>query len=217
MNSNKQVSRSVTPVPEIRAGAPLGVILDALARAGWGPFHGRYYGATRAILQALGALLGPSGQGDVTAGQVADAAGYSELWTRRKLHELEEAGILTWDRGGVQHGRPTAGFIRVSKTALADLTNRARQAGNPKALDRARETAKRIAAAGLRFTKRAARRPVIGPTETKQQPPPLKREEGGRCAARPITHTTLAGPRPAVGARSAALRALLATRAPVPA
>ena len=170
MNSNKQVSRSVTPVPEIRAGAPLGVILDALGRAGWGPFHGRYYGATRAILQALGALLGPSGQGDVTAGQVADAAGYSELWTRRKLHELEEAGILTWDRGGC---RPTAGFIRVSKTALVDLTNRARQAGNPKALDRARETAKRIAAAGLRFTKRAARRPVIGPTETEQQPSPL--------------------------------------------
>lgn len=193
---------------QIRAGAPLGVILDALARAGWGPLAGNYYGATRAILTALGALLGASGQGDVTAGQIADAAGYSERWVRRKLAELEESGIVIWDRGGVRDGRPTAGFIRVSKAVLADMTNRAREAGSPKALARARETAARIAAAGLKFTK--ARRPGsrARPCGTQQEPSPLKREDGGRVAARPVTGTLLSGPRPAVGSRFAAVRAL---------
>lgn len=49
--------------PQIHAGAPLYVLVDALARAGWGPFAGRYWAATRAILTALGSpwRVGPGG------------------------------------------------------------------------------------------------------------------------------------------------------------
>ena len=48
----------------------------------------------------------------------------------------------------IQAGRPVPGFMRVSKRALADMTNRARKTAGPKALARATETARRIAAAG---------------------------------------------------------------------
>lgn len=193
----------------VTAGWPLGRIVEALARAGWGPFTGRYYGATRAILSALGSLLGASGQGMVTAGQIADAAGYSDKWVFRKLAELEEAGVLTWQRGGIENGRPAPGFIRVSKQQLADVVNRAREVGNPKALERARETAQRIAAAGLRFTKRALcprRTPTTG---TEAAPSPLKREDGGLYDGPPATGTMLNKPRPPVGRRWAAVKAAM--------
>lgn len=207
--------RPVEQPPEIQAGAPLGVILTALSKVGWGPLAGHYYGATRGILMALAALLGASGQGYVTAAQVADSAGFSERWVRRKLAELEDSGLVVWDRGGVRAGRPTAGYLRVSKVALADMVNRAREAGNPKALARARETAARIAAAGLRWTKskRGVRSSQSGSCGTRRQPSLLKKEDGGRVAARPVAGTLLSGPRPAVGSRFAAVRALMQQRA----
>ena len=198
--------------PQVHAGAPLGVLVDALARAGWGPFAGRYWAATRAILHALGRLLGASGQGLTTAPQIADAAGYSEVWVRRKLHELEEAGLLTWDRGGIVDGAPTASFIRVSKVQLADTVSRAREEAGPKVLERARATARRIAEAGLRFTK-SLRQKRRGPSITGEEPSPLKREDGWREPARPVTGTLLNGPRPVVGSRFAAVRALQQQRA----
>lgn len=210
------VQAGVESPPLVTGGWPLARLVDALARAGWGPFAGRYWGATRAILQALGTLLGPSGQGMTTAPQIADAAGYSEVWVRRKLHELEDAGILSWDRGGIVDGAPTASFVRVDKKQLADVVNRARQEAGPKVLERARETARRIAEAGLRYTKslRGKRR---GPSVTEAQPSPLKRETGGPLAARPVTGTLLSGPRPEVGSRFAAVRALMQQRSAVPA
>lgn len=205
----RQGVASVDTPPEIQAGAPLPVILTALSRAGWGELSGNYYGAVRLILVALGALLGASGQGDVTAAQIADASGVSERWVRRKLAELEDAKLIVWDRGGVQAGRPVPGFMRVSKRALADMTNRARKTAGPKALARATETARRIAAAGLRWTKRgtSAKRPT--PCGTQREPSPLKRETGGHQVPRPVTGTLLSGPRPAVGSRFAAVRALM--------
>ena len=206
-------SRTVEPPPEVTAGWPMGRLVDALQRAGWGQFDGRYYGAVRSILHALATLLGPSGQGEITAGQVADASGLSLLWTRRKLAELEDAGLLVWRRGEIRDGRPAPGFIRVSKQVLADAVNHARRVGNPKALARAVATVKRIADAGLRWTKRAAGGQRRIPMQTEPVPSLQRRSVGAgsppREPARPVTGTLLSGPRPAVGSRFAAVRALM--------
>lgn len=124
-------------------------LITALARAGWGPLADREVAGARSVLQALVACLDyHSGQGLTTAAQVADTAGLSERWTRTRLALLEDAGLITWNRGGVVHGKPQPSFIRIVKTALVDLIKGARPALALVLAARRKRTAHRLA--GLR-------------------------------------------------------------------
>ena len=127
------------------AGWHLDRLVAALARAGWATLDGRQGGGPRAILRALADLL-PHGSatGRVTAPQLAEASGLSEKWTRVVLARLEAAGIITWIRGGIVNGRPTASIVKVSKKALANLINRARPEHDKRVSRRAAATAERI-------------------------------------------------------------------------
>ena len=129
----------------LTAQAPLPVLLDALARAGWADLDGRAAQGVRSTLRAICALL-PHGSatGLVTAPQIADAAGLSERWTRETLTRLESAGVITWTRGTIINGRPTASIIKVSKRVLADLVNRGRKVRDSRLARRAAETSRRI-------------------------------------------------------------------------
>lgn len=106
--------------------------LDALTlsvgRRGWGDaLGGKSQKGVRAVLDALWRLLPhESAEGDLTAAQVADVAGYSLKWTRHCLAQLEDLGVITWRRGYLDNGRPKAGWIRVCKRRLAELVRRAR-------------------------------------------------------------------------------------------
>ena len=127
------------------AGWPLDRLVAALARAGWDVLDGRRGGGPRAVLRALTDLL-PHGSatGYATAPQIADAAGLSERWTRETLTRLESAGVITWTRGTIINGRPTASIIKVSKRVLADLVNRGRKVRDSRLARRAAETSRRI-------------------------------------------------------------------------
>ncbi len=124
--------------------------LDALTltvgRRGWGDqLAGKSQKGVRAVLDALWRLLPhESAEGDLTAAQVADVAGYSLKWTRHCLQQLEALGVITWRRGYLKDGRPQAGWIRVSKRRLAELARKARGYLDDIRHDRARETAQRI-------------------------------------------------------------------------
>jgi DNA-binding FadR family transcriptional regulator len=86
----------------LTAHAPTRDILTSLARAGWGEISGSEHKGTRAMLRALVDLLPyGSGEGLVTAPQLADVSGYSERWVRSRLSELEALGLILWRRGGV--------------------------------------------------------------------------------------------------------------------
>lgn len=136
------------------AAWPAPSLVGALCRAGWGDdLDGRAGGGVRQVLRALVDLL-PHGSaaGKVTAAQVADAAGLSVRWTRNRLHVLEDLGLISWRRGGVVDGRPTAGWVRICKTALAALVRRTR--GHLDTRRKARQAATRERFKGLRNTRR---------------------------------------------------------------
>lgn len=129
----------------LTAQAPLPVLLDALARAGWADLDGRAAQGVRSVLRGLCSLL-PHGSatGLVTAHQIADAAGLKIRQTRSNLHVLEDAGLITWTRGGIKDGHPTPGAIKVNKRALLGLVRAARRAMPERLATRAAETAKRL-------------------------------------------------------------------------
>lgn len=127
----------------IRAGAPLGVILDALARAG--AFRGRSAGALLATLTALAAVLpSKSASGAVTVWQVAKARGCSERAARTNLALLERAGLITWTRGFIRDGRGHPGLIRVNKKRLVELLPAARKAGDARDAAHRHATRRRV-------------------------------------------------------------------------
>lgn len=116
------------------------VLVGSLARAGWGELGGREWQGVRSVLRALVDLLPyRSGAGLVTAAQVAEAAGLSPRWVRRCMCVLEDAGVITWHRGGVVAGRPQPSVVRVSKRAVVALIEAARP------LREARDAARRTA------------------------------------------------------------------------
>lgn len=129
----------------LTAGWPLPKLLAALARAGWDCLDGARLQGVRSVLRALTDLL-PHGSalGEVTANQVADATGLTQRWTRRCLHVLEDAGIITWHRGQLLDGRPTPGVIKVSKRSLVAMIRRARGQMDERLRARAAELTERI-------------------------------------------------------------------------
>ena len=140
----------------LTAHRPTDSLMTSLARAGWGDLTGRQLQGVRSTLRALVDLLPhASGQGEATAAQIADASGLSERWTRRCLHLLEDAGLITWHRGGVAYGRPQPSAFRVVKTALVALIKGARPVLAVIQARRAEQTAHRLR--GLTFLKSRGR------------------------------------------------------------
>lgn len=176
------------------AGWNLDRLVAALARAGWANLDGRQGGGPRAVLRALADLL-PHGSatGRVTANQLADAAGLSEKWTRVVLARLEAGGIITWIRGGIVNGRPTASIVTVSKRVLARLINRARPEHDQRVARRAAATAERIRTTVVMNTIR--RRRDAAP----EQPKPTQTHAELSTALPPIGEVTRALRAPDVG------------------
>lgn len=110
------------------AGAPLDVLVNQLAKYGWGDLTGQDLRGVRNVLYTLGTLLDRhSGTGSWSVKQIATKAGYSEAWTRGRLQILEELDILEWRRGGIDAGSPVPSWFRVNKARLVELVNIARE------------------------------------------------------------------------------------------
>lgn len=133
-------------VPVLPAGAPLPVLVDALARAAWGELGSRSAQGARAVIRGLATLLPPrSAVGLVTVAQVADAAGRSVRRTRQVLQALEYAGLITWRRGELLPSGRRPSLIRVSKRLLAALVTAARRAMPGRLARRTAQFAARLA------------------------------------------------------------------------
>ena len=171
---------SRTPSPH----APTRDLVTSLRRAGWGDLGGREWQGVRSTLDALVSLLPyRSGEGLVTATQVADAAGLSERWVRRCMTVLEDLGVITWSRGGVAGDRLIPSAVRIVKRALCELIAQARPLREAAVLARRAITRDRLAKARhLRLPDRYRRRSVHA--ELSADPPTPK---GEGPTARPST------------------------------
>lgn len=111
----------------LNAAMHIGDILAALARVGWGPFRGRAWTYRRIVLQTLAIMAREqhsSLSADVigSAPQIADRAGCHEKTVRRCLRDLEDLGLVTYQRGGIWDGRPCPSTIRIIKTRIVEIT-----------------------------------------------------------------------------------------------
>lgn len=121
------------------------LLLDTLRRQGWGPLDGKPWKGLRAVLAALGSRVDyHSGQGTATVEQIATAAGYSFRWTRYALQDLEDIGLIVWERGGVQYGRPVPSQFRINKAMLVDLIKAAREKRDAQIIAWAKATRARL-------------------------------------------------------------------------
>lgn len=147
-------------VSTLTAHAPTRDILTSLVRAGWGDLAGSQHKGTRAMLRALVDLLPyGSGEGLVTAPQIADASGYSERWVRSRLVELERLGLILWRRGGVVAGKCVPSHVRIVKGAVLALIGVARSVKDAALSARRAVTRKRVE--HLRFVMGRRRRPAF--------------------------------------------------------
>lgn len=134
----------------VSANQPLGDLVAALSRAGWGPLRGAENRCARAILEAIARnskfeKLDRAGMTRITLNQIADRAGYSDRHVRRWMPVLEDLGLITYHRGGVKDGKPEVGALRVSKKLLVRWIMEARETYNRLLARRQEETAKRLA------------------------------------------------------------------------
>lgn len=134
----------------LNATMRVGDILAALARVNWGPFRGRAWAYRRIILQTL-AIMAREQKADLTAEvigsapQISDRAGCHEKTVRRCLHDLEDLGLITYQRGGIWDGKPQPSIIRIVKARLVELTLAFRPRHDKTLEDRRRETLARLA------------------------------------------------------------------------
>lgn len=137
---------------DVNAHSKIPNLLAALDRAGWGDLGAREHQGLRTVLKAIGNIVNwTTGGAIVTVSQVASAACLSEKWTRRRLYQLEELGVIEWTRGGAVNGEPVPGRMRIVKTVLVELIRVARPMKD--AADTARRVATRARIAGLRFVR----------------------------------------------------------------
>lgn len=202
---------------KLTAGAPLPLIMSALARAGWADLDTGAAQGVRSVLRALCDLL-PHGSatGNVTTSQIADAAGLSGRWTADRLRVLEAMELITWTRGQIIAGRPTPGLIRVNKKRLVDLIRRARHAIDDRTRARAAETSARIRDTLRNWTQLNRPKPAAAPiVETRVQRNPLSVHVELSSTLPPQgEETTSLRPvdPPPLGTRTAALRARMRDR-----
>ncbi|HWB38009.1 MAG TPA: hypothetical protein VHA75_18485 [Rugosimonospora sp.] len=142
----------------LTAHAPTPALLRSLQRAGWGPLGGREWQGVRSTLGGLASLLPDrSGEGLATVPQIASTAGLGERWVRRCLGVLEDLGVITWTRGGIDEtGTPVPSGFRIAKRVLLDLIAQARPIRDAAVQAARSATAARLAAA--RFLRRPGKR-----------------------------------------------------------
>lgn len=147
---------------KIRGGTPPRFQVEKLARAGWGSLSGPSFRGTRLVLRDLAEACHPwTGVVLTTAEQIAARVGYSERWTRNKIHELEAMGLIAYGPGGIRNGKPMPSFIRVNKAELSALVNPARYARDKSLEARRKATSDRLR--GLPPNQLSRRRRVATP------------------------------------------------------
>lgn len=143
----------------LTAGTSSHVLVGALRRAGWGNLAGPEFRGVTGVLESLVLMLDPrSGAGKATAWQIAEQARYTERWTRRCLHILEELDLIEWQRGGIADGKPVPSWFRVSKRALLILVSIARTREGDRRAEQQASTRDRIAQYRLNRTTRGRKR-----------------------------------------------------------
>ena len=153
---------------DVNAHSKIPNLLASLDRAGWGDLGAREHQGLRTVLKAIGNLVNwTTGGAIITVSQVASAACLSEKWTRRRLYQLEELGVLEWTRGGAVRGEPVPGRMRIVKTVLVELIRVARPMKDK--ADAARRIATRARIAGLRFVRWSSATPTGGRRKAKGQ------------------------------------------------
>lgn len=128
----------------LTAEAPIPVLYRSLARGGWGALAGAEWQGVRSTLGALVARYTRKGL-DVTVWQVAQSAGLSEKWTARCLYILEELGLIHWQRGLIEQGKPKPGHVQIMRHVLLDLVRQAWKQGQAAWAARREATARRLA------------------------------------------------------------------------
>ena len=130
----------------INSETPAMVLVQSMARAGWGELDGHEWQGVRSTLTAVVTRIkGKRGYCKATVWQVSQSAGLSTRWTARCLRILEGLGIITWNRGVLQDGTPTAGFIQVNKPVLLRFVREAWAKGAAAWQARRAETRARLA------------------------------------------------------------------------
>lgn len=142
----------------LTAGAPSHVLINKLRQAGWGVLATSDLRGVTNVLETLTLMLDSrSGAGKATAWQIAEQARLSERWVRRCLNVLEELELIEWNRGGIVDGKPVPSWFRVSKRALLNLINLARDTAYEKRAEQAVAVRQRVQAYRLHRTKRGRR------------------------------------------------------------
>lgn len=133
----------------ITAHAPVETLVYQLSSVEWSALNAPCFRGARAILQALARAMTVRKQSlkaetDMTAEQLARQAGYGLRWTRNALHDLEDAGVIKWQRGGIRDGKPEAGIIRIVKSVLAQWIRDALPTATRRERKRRERTARRL-------------------------------------------------------------------------
>lgn len=105
----------------MNARAPLTSLTRSHAQRGWGGFDR----CMTYAMQGLAVCLpSKSAEGRTTAYQVAIASHITDRWAREGLKRLEQAGLISWERGGIgPDGCPRPSWIRVDKRAYLAWIN----------------------------------------------------------------------------------------------
>lgn len=124
---------------------PPRVLLQSLCRAGWGELSGREWQGVRSTLSAIVSRVKGRKALDCTVWQIAQSAGLSEKWTSRCLWILEGLGVIRWQRGFIDEGKPKPGFIEIVRHVLLDLVLQAWKQGQASWVERRAATRRRLA------------------------------------------------------------------------
>lgn len=105
----------------MNARAPLTSLTRSHAQRGWGGFDR----CMTYAMQGLAVCLpSKAAEGRTTAYQVAMASHITDRWAREGLKRLENAGLISWERGGIgPDGCPRPSWIRVDKKAYLAWIN----------------------------------------------------------------------------------------------
>lgn len=105
----------------MNARAPLTSLTRSHAQRGWGGFDR----CMTYAMQGLAVCLpSKAAEGRTTAYQVAIASHITDRWAREGLKRLEQAGLISWERGGIgPDGCPRPSWIRVDKRAYLAWIN----------------------------------------------------------------------------------------------
>lgn len=105
----------------MNARAPLTSLTRSHAQRGWGGFDRCM---TYAMQGLAFCLPSKAAEGRTTAYQVAMASHITDRWAREGLKRLENAGLISWERGGIgPDGCPRPSWIRVDKKAYLAWIN----------------------------------------------------------------------------------------------